>query len=77
MNAERTEGEKAMNCHLASTDNMDVSTMRNIYASLYDRLHMYSLQQKNPKILRMLSIAKTELETSQMWCVKALTFHDD
>lgn len=77
MNAERSEGEKMMNCHLCGTDSMDVSTMRNMYASLYDRLHMYSLQQKDPQVLRMLAIAKTELETSQMWCTKALTFHDE
>lgn len=66
-----------MNCHLCTTDNMDVSTMRNMYANLYDRLHIYSLQNKHPQVLRMLAIAKTELETSQMWCTKALSFKDD
>jgi len=51
-----------------------VAAIKQQYADLVDRLNALRDITSNPEEKRMLSIAITEAQTSQMWAVKAVTW---
>ena len=51
-----------------------VHAVKTKYAELVDVLHALRMSNDNPEIARMLSIAITEAQTSQMWAVKGITW---
>jgi len=69
-----TFGEKA--CGVAFNPGGDamVHAVKTKYAELVDVLHALRMSNDNPEIARMLSIAITEAQTSQMWAVKGITW---
>lgn len=71
---EATFGEKA--CGVAFNPGGDamVHQLKTKYAELVDILNDIRTANGNPEIARMLSIAITEAQTSQMWAVKAVTW---
>lgn len=70
-----TFGEKAVGITFNPGGNPKVESTKRLYADLID--HLDSLrtgQYPNNQIDRMISIAITEAQTSQMWAVKAVTW---
>jgi hypothetical protein len=69
-----TFGERA--CGVAFNPGGDemVHKLKTKYAELVDVLNDVRNDNNNPEIARMLSIAITEAQTSQMWAVKAVTW---
>jgi hypothetical protein len=51
-----------------------VNIIKRQYADLVDHLNDLRLQETNSEKKRMLSVAITEAQTSQMWAVKAVTW---
>ena len=72
---EPTFGEKAVGVSFNPGGNQLVHDIKTAYASLVDNLHaMRELVGDDQEVTRMLSIAITEAQTSQMWAVKAVTW---
>jgi hypothetical protein len=69
-----TFGEKACGCSFNPGGNETVAQIKNFYAMLIDSLNDKRNDTTNPEVARMLSIAITEAQTSQMWAVKAVTW---
>ncbi len=72
-----TFGEKAVGITFNPGKNEKVESIKRRYADLIDELESYRNPQnaeKHPEISRMLSVAITEAQTSQMWAVKAVTW---
>ena len=72
-----TFGEKAVGLTFNSGGNPKVESIKRIFASLIDELEGYrnpENAERHPEIARMLSVAITEAQSSQMWAVKAVTW---
>jgi hypothetical protein len=69
-----TFGEKACGVTFNPGGNPDVDAIKRHYAELVDGLHARRENATNPEVKRMLSVAITEAQTSQMWAVKAVTW---
>jgi hypothetical protein len=70
-----TFGERACGVSFNPGGNTDVGIIKQHYASIVDRLNDYRHHSSDPEVKRMLSVAITELQTSQMWAVKAVTWN--
>ena len=65
-----TFGEKAVGITFNPGKNEKVESIKRRYADLIDELESYrnpQNQERHPEISRMLSVAITEAQTSQMW----------
>ena len=71
---EPTFGEKACGVAFNPGGDQMVHQLKTKYAELVDVLNDIRKSNGNPEIARMLSIAITEAQTSQMWAVKAVTW---
>lgn len=72
---ELTFGEKACGVSFNPGGNADVDAIKRQFAALVDDLHQRRLAGGAVNEQgRMLSIAITELQTAQMWAVKAVTW---
>lgn len=72
---ELTFGQKACGVNFNPDGNPHVAQIKQAYASLVDVLDTIRKTADNsPEVKRMLSIAITEAQTSQMWAVKAITW---
>ncbi len=71
---ELTFGEKACGVNFNPGGLKLVTELKAMYAAQVDALHTLREQAVNPEVRRMLSIAITEAQTSQMWAVKAVTW---
>ena len=71
---EATFGEKACGVAFNPGGDQMVHQLKTKYAELVDVLNDIRASNGNPEIARMLSIAITEAQTSQMWAVKAVTW---
>lgn len=70
-----TFGEKAVGLIFNPSSDPDVQTIKEACARIIDFCH--DLRQKSsPDKDRMLSLAITEIQTGQMWAVKAITWKD-
>ena len=71
---EMTFGEKACGVSFNPDGNPTVAQIKANFAALVDSLHNVREVCNNGDKARMLSIAITELQTAQMWAVKAVTW---
>lgn len=69
-----TFGEKACGVSFNPGANQDVHIIKSAYAEIVDGLNARRETATDPEVKRMLSIAITEAQTSQMWAVKAVTW---
>ena len=73
-NREMTFGEKACGVSFNPDGNPTVAQIKSDFAALVDNLNNVREVCNNGEKARMLSIAITELQTAQMWAVKAVTW---
>ena len=71
---EMTFGEKAVGLTFNPGNNLEVHNLKVDFANIIDYLNDKRLETENPEVKRMLSLAITELQTAQMWAVKATTW---
>lgn len=71
---EMTFGEKAVGLTFNPSGDPTVEAIKRKCADLIDEIHELRTNQPNAEIARMASIAITELQTAQMWAVKAATW---
>jgi len=69
-----TFGQKACGVSFNPGNNPNVDAIKSKYAEIVDLLDTHRDISTNPEVKRMLSIAITEMQTSQMWAVKAITW---
>ena len=75
MNKENlTFGQRACGVSFNPGGLESVNTLKKAYADLVDKLNDARVFDADPEVRRMLSVAITELQTSQMWAVKAVTW---
>jgi len=55
---------------------LSVQVIKTQIANTINELHQSRLEAEDPEVKRMLSVAITELQTAQMWAVKALTWRN-
>lgn len=76
MNKENlTFGERACGVSFNPGGNPDVNKIKDKFAEVVDLLQDYRIRTNDTEEGRMLSIAITEAQTSQMWAVKAVTWN--
>jgi hypothetical protein len=71
---EMTFGEKAVGLTFNPSNDPTVQAIKAKCADLIDEIHELRTNQPNAEIARMASVAITELQTAQMWAVKAATW---
>lgn len=71
-----TYGEKAVGVTFNPAANPTVNDIKNHCANLVDYFNNLRGTTESVEQKRMLSIAITELQTAQMWAVKAVTWQD-
>lgn len=69
-----TFGEKAVGLTFNPSNDPTVQAIKSKCADLIDEIHELRTNQPDAEIYRMASIAITELQTAQMWAVKAATW---
>lgn len=72
---ELTFGERACGVSFNPGGNTEVAYLKDLYAYLVDALNNRRNDTNNAEVKRMYSVAITELQTSQMWAVKAVTWN--
>lgn len=72
--SELTFGEKAVGLTFNPGNNQLVDAIKRQYSVIIDSLNYQREVETNSEKKRMLSIAITEAQTSQMWAVKAVTW---
>lgn len=77
MDREMTFGEKAVGLTFNPSNREDVDECKRGFASEIDRMNDLRNGAEAPsEKARLASVAITELQTAQMWAVKALTWRD-
>lgn len=71
---ELTFGQKAVGLTFNPGKSGDVENIKIQFATLIDMLDGFRNATDSPEKKRMLSVAITEAQTSQMWAVKAVTW---
>jgi hypothetical protein len=71
-----TFGEKAVGIAFNPGQNQDVFALKNECAKVIDRLNELRTKADSPEVKRLCSVAITEMQTAQMWAVKAVTWSD-
>ena len=71
---EMTFGEKAVGLTFNPSADPTVQAIKQKCADIIDEIHELRINQPNAEIARMASIAITEIQTGQMWAVKAATW---
>jgi len=69
-----TYGEKAVGLSFNPSGDQNVTDAKKSYAAIIDQLDAARKLADNSEVARMLSVAITEAQTSQMWAVKAITW---
>lgn len=70
----QTFGEKAVGLTFNPSNSGLVFQIKKSHADLIDLLQSEKYVSEDPEVKRMYSIAITELQTAQMWAVKAATW---
>ena len=73
-NREFTYGEKAVGLHFNPSGSGEVFQCKTAFAAEIDRMHKLSGEATDPEQIRLAMFAIRELQTAQMWAVKALTW---
>lgn len=71
-----TYGEKAVGLGFNPGGNDEVMFCKHALAKEIDRMNDLRSTTQSQEQKRLCSIAITELQTAQMWCVKAITWKD-
>lgn len=71
---EMTFGEKACGLTFNPSNDDMVQKLKQAFADLVDTCDTLRLKSDNSEEKRMLSLAITDLQTAQMWSVKAVTW---
>lgn len=71
---ELSYGEKAVGLLFNPGGNAEVHSCKAGFAVEIDRMHKLRSETADPEVKRMASVAITELQTAQMWAVKAITW---
>lgn len=71
-----TYGEKAVGLAFNPSGDDEVADAKRLCAKLIDQMDYLRGNTTNPEVKRMASVAITEIQTAQMWAVKALTWKD-
>ena len=69
-----TYGEKAVGKSFNPSQLKEVENIKRDAAHLIDTFNTYRSESDDPEVKRMYSVAITELQTAQMWAVKAATW---
>jgi hypothetical protein len=69
-----TFGEKAVGLSFNPAGNADVQEIKERCAGLIDKCNTERNLADDPDVKRMYSVAITEIQTAQMWAVKAATW---
>ena len=73
---QQTFGQKAVGLSFNPSGDAGVINCKQHFATAIDQLNDLRTSTDSPEVKRMASIAITELQTAQMWAVKALTWQD-
>jgi hypothetical protein len=68
-----TFGQKAVGIRFNPSQDSDVDQVKQSFAELIDRMNVLRLNTTSGEKARLASVAITEMQTAQMWAVKALT----
>ena len=71
---ELSYGEKAAGLGFNPGGNPEVYACKAGFAREIDRMNGLRIATTDPEVKRMASVAITELQTAQMWAVKAITW---
>ena len=69
-------GMKAVGLNFNPSGDDKVALCKLGFANEIDRMNNLRVETNSPEVKRLCSIAITELQTAQMWAVKALTWKD-
>ena len=69
-------GQKAVWLTFNPSGNDEVAFAKQECANLIDHMNTLRMTTESSEVKRLASVAITELQTAQMWCVKALTWKD-
>lgn len=75
-NEHLTFGQKAVGLTFNPSNDDSVAICKQEFADLIDRMNNLRASSESPEQKRLASVAITELQTAQMWAVKALTWRD-
>ena len=70
-----TFGEIAVGIGFNPTGDKVVHATKTYFAAAIDQVHAIREKSDDPEVKRMCSISITELQTAQMWAVKAATWN--
>jgi hypothetical protein len=70
-----TFGQRACGVSFNPGGNPAVAAAKEQFAALVDTLHAGREATPDPEVKRMFSIAITEVQSAQMWTVKAITWN--
>lgn len=71
---EQTYGQRAAGLSFNPGGRTDVEEVKQACADLIDRMHVLRITTEDSEQARLASVAITELQTAQMWAVKAITW---
>lgn len=74
---EQTYGEKAVGINFNPSNNDAIYICKKRYADSIDEMNDLRINSNSQEQKRLCSVAITELQSAQMWSVKALTWKDD
>ena len=72
----QTFGQKAVGLSFNPSGDDAVGQAKQGFADLIDQMNYLRVKPRSPEITRLASVAITEMQTAQMWAVKALTWKD-
>jgi len=75
-NQELTYGQKAVGLTFNPSGDGLVSICKTGFSHLIDQMNEVRSASTSPEQKRLCSVAITEMQTAQMWAVKALTWKD-
>jgi hypothetical protein len=75
MTPEQSFGEKACGVSFNPGGHEQVNKIKEAFANVVDILNDYRNETEDGEVKRMLSVAITDAQTSQMWGVKAVTWN--
>ena len=73
---QQTFGQKAVGLSFNPSGDDAVSKCKQHFADAIDQMNDLRTSSSSPEVKRMASVAITEMQTAQMWAVKALTFKE-
>ena len=73
---QQTFGQKAVGLSFNPSGDDAVAQCKQRFADAIDQMNDLRTSSSSPEVKRMASVTITEMQTAQMWAVKALTWQD-